>query len=202
MHCFKCDGSYQEKHDYYECPKCDDQLLPADTAKLIENKRKELLERYLQEQPIREFLSAAETAESLKISKQALHKHKRINNGFIYHTLFNGNRVYLKKSIDLYKKKGDGRFLINFSPKEKIADFQHDNVLMWSHKLRQEMVQRDNLFNYEVGFATKVNSDEWFAVIGGKKRGQEDAVRFNKSHYISKWSKLYAAKKSFQSYIQ
>ena len=85
MNCFKCNGSYQKKHgklkfddryigiivvddaDYYECPKCDDQLLPVETAKLIENKRKELLEQYLQAQPIKDFSSAAETAESLKI---------------------------------------------------------------------------------------------------------------------------------------
>jgi len=130
MNCFKCNGTYQKKHgelkfndryvgvivvddaEYYECPKCNDQLLPVQTAKLIENKRKELLEQYLQAQPIKDFLSATKTAESLKITRQALHKHKRINNGFIYQTMFNGNKVYLKESIDLYKKNGDGRFLI------------------------------------------------------------------------------------------
>jgi len=153
MKCFKCNGAYQIKHgkfkfndryvgsivvdnvDYYECSKCDDQLLPVETAKLIENKRKELLDRYLQEQPIKEFMSAAETAASLNITRQALHKHKRINKGFIYQTTFSGNKVYLKKSIDQYKKNGDGRFLINLPSKEQCGDFKfgHIEIQGWDY---------------------------------------------------------------------
>jgi predicted DNA-binding protein YlxM (UPF0122 family) len=201
MNCFKCNGSYQKKHgklkfddryigiivvddaDYYECPKCDDQLLPVETAKLIENKRKELLEQYLQAQPIKDFLSVAETSESLKITRQALHKHKRINNGFIYQTTFSGNKVYLKKSIDLYKKNGDGRFLIsNWFLQERFIDLQRYDefdIQTWHQIVPSNFALPINKSFDEITVRTKVSPYEWTGVILGKKHERKDISKFN-----------------------
>ncbi len=60
--------------------------------------------------PISAFLSSAETATILGISRQALHKHRRISRGFIFKTSFGGNQVYLKKSVKRFLEKADGRF--------------------------------------------------------------------------------------------
>jgi hypothetical protein len=60
--------------------------------------------------PISAFLSSAETAAVLGISRQALHKHRRISRGFIFQTTFGGSKVYLKESVEHFRKKGDGRF--------------------------------------------------------------------------------------------
>ena len=46
----------------------------------------------------------------LGVSRQALHKHRRIRRGFIFQTMFDGKIVYLKQSVFQYMKKGDGRF--------------------------------------------------------------------------------------------
>jgi hypothetical protein len=232
MNCFKCNGSYQKKHgklefndhyvgvislddaDYYECPKCADQLLPTETARLIENKRKELLEEYLQSQPIKDFLSVAETSESLKITRQALHKHKRINNGFIYQTMFSGNKVYLKKSIDLYKKKGDGRFLIkNYPLQEKfvgLQDHAHFGKPIWlqfvTNISESYIAQQDKLFDDKTTFPTKVSTNQWrIGRILVNIHDQEDTLKFNKSYDFtntSKWSKVNVKKERAQSYIQ
>ena len=102
-----------ESSDYYECPDCKDRIYPLDTARAIENEREKITEETLQAQPLHAFLSAADTAGQLGISRQALHKNKRIRKGFIYRTSLGGLAVYLKKSVDRYREKGDGRFLLS-----------------------------------------------------------------------------------------
>lgn len=130
MKCLKCDGDYIEREGtlrlpdeyvgsvtvfnvaYLECEECQDILLPYATAKKIEKAQDLELQRILQSLPLGDFLTAAETAEIFKISRQALHKHRRISRGFIYQTQFGGKIVYLKKSVQLFKEQGDGRFLL------------------------------------------------------------------------------------------
>jgi len=102
-----------ESADYYECPDCKDRIYPLETARAIENEREKITEETLQAQPLHAFLSAADTAAQLGISRQALHKNKRIRKGFIYRTSLGGLAVYLKKSVDRYREKGDGRFLLS-----------------------------------------------------------------------------------------
>ena len=102
-----------ESADYYECPDCKDRIYPLDTARAIDNEREKIMEEILQAQPLHAFLSAADTAALLGITRQALHKSKRIRQGFIYRTSLGGFAVYLKKSVDLYRVKGDGRFLLS-----------------------------------------------------------------------------------------
>ena len=48
---------------------------------------------------------------AIKVVKMG--KNKRIRQGFIYRTILGGLAVYLKKSVDLYRVKGDGRFLMS-----------------------------------------------------------------------------------------
>ena len=102
-----------ESADYYECPDCKDRIYPLDTARVIESEREKITGEILQAQPLDAFLSAADTAAQLGISRQALHKNKRIRKRFIYRTSLGGLAVYLKKSVDLYRERGDGRFLLS-----------------------------------------------------------------------------------------
>jgi hypothetical protein len=102
-----------ESADYYECPDCKDRIYPLDTARFIESEREKITEEILQAQPLHAFLSATDTATLLGITRQALHKNKRIRKGFIHRTSLGGLAVYLKKSVDLYQEKGDGRFLLS-----------------------------------------------------------------------------------------
>ncbi|TRZ50631.1 hypothetical protein D4S03_06400 [bacterium] len=133
MNCLKCGSTYLPKKQklvisdkyvgpisienasYYQCEKCDEKLLPVATARRIDKRRQEMFREYLQNQPISAFFSASEMASFLGISRQALHKHKRIRKGFIYNTFFENRVIYLRKSADLYKKTGDGRFDVSYS---------------------------------------------------------------------------------------
>lgn len=128
MKCYQCGETYIAKQEsleltdeyigpftvegaeYFECDKCGDYLFSPKTSELIETARRLALEKWLQSLPISAFVTAAEVARILGISRQALHKHRRIRRGFIFQTQFDDKAVYLRKSVDLFKNNGDGRF--------------------------------------------------------------------------------------------
>lgn len=129
MKCNDCGGDYKKIKDshyrvedeflgsftvpdveFLKCGKCGEVLLSPETVAKIENEESRVLDGLLQNMPISAFLSSAETAAVLGISRQALHKHRRISRGFIFQTSFGGSKVYLKESVECFRKKGDGRF--------------------------------------------------------------------------------------------
>jgi len=131
MDCLECGGTYTEKSgiyllvdpyvgkiivegvSYYQCDKCEDILYSAEMAQAIESERNKRIHEILNRFPIGDFISAAEAASMLGISRQALHKNSRINHGFIYQTKFGPITLYLKQSVQQYKKTGDGRFALH-----------------------------------------------------------------------------------------
>lgn len=132
MKCTECGGDYKKIKDakyrvddafigtftvpdveFLKCGQCGEVLLPPETLAKIEKEESRVLDGLLQGMPISAFLSSAETADVLGISRQALHKHRRISRGFILQTSFGGNKVYLKESVERFRKKGDGRFKLS-----------------------------------------------------------------------------------------
>lgn len=128
MRCLEC-GSTYTKHtgsvtlydsfignyhvfdvEYYKCDSCKNLLFPKETAIKIEKAEQERREYLIKRLPLVEFIFASEAAEILNISRQALHKHRRIRLGFIYSITFGGKKVYHKKSVILFKEQDDGRF--------------------------------------------------------------------------------------------
>ena len=138
MKCYQCGNDYQEKRghlqltdkwigdyavdavNYYQCDTCGDLLFPPETIEILESKRQQILDRWINSQPLDSFLSGAQTASLLNISRQALHKHRRIRRSFIYQTKFDGRVVYLRESVLLFKQTGDGRFLLPI-PSESVT---------------------------------------------------------------------------------
>jgi len=128
MKCYECGGEYLdisgdlEINDryvgsflvgavhYQKCDSCGQILFPSETAEAVEKRRDERKDELLKRRPLRAFLTATETAATLGISRQALHKHRRIRRGFIYQTGFCGGIVYLEESVKLFEATGDGRF--------------------------------------------------------------------------------------------
>lgn len=147
MNCLECGGIYMEKlgiyelvdpyvgkiiiHGvpYYQCDKCEDILYSEAMAQAIESERNKRIQEILSQFPISDFISAAETASILDISRQALHKNSRINHGFIYQTKFCGLTVYLKQSVHKYKKTGDGRFPLYLHGYSHSAEYVKDTTL-------------------------------------------------------------------------
>lgn len=137
MDCLECGATYTEKAgiysltdpfvgkiivrgvSYYQCDNCGNILYSEAMAQAIESQRNERIHELLSQFPIRDFIGSADTASTLGISRQALHKNRRINHGFIYQLKFGLLTLYLKQSVYQYKKTGDGRFplhLLGHSP--------------------------------------------------------------------------------------
>ncbi|MCK5680432.1 YgiT-type zinc finger protein [bacterium] len=95
---------------YQECSKCGEQFFSPETLDAIESKEKEIKECRLGQYPITDFIGAVAAAKILGVTRQALHRNRRIRRGFIYSVVHEGKIEYLKKSVELYKKEGDGRF--------------------------------------------------------------------------------------------
>ena len=132
MRCPECGGHYRQRRgqlripdltvgeivvanvNYSLCQHCQDILLPLKTVAAIDRQRQELITEYLQSRcHPNEFVSAAQAAQMLGITRQALNKHPRIKRGFIYQTISAGRRVYLTESVQQFMAKGDGRFPLN-----------------------------------------------------------------------------------------
>lgn len=140
MRCLKCESQYSERIGtislsdasigtyevenvkYYECQSCANRLFPRETAIKIEEKEKEVRSSLIKKLPVGDFIASAEAADILNISRQALHKHRRIKNGFVYYIQKAGKRLYHKKSVEMFKQTGDGRFnLVDaIKPVEKV----------------------------------------------------------------------------------
>lgn len=128
MICSNCKGTYKKKHesltlcdkyigvyktqvlDFYKCNDCGSILYTPLSAKQLEQDRDLALEKLLQSLPLCAFISPTETADLLGITRQALHKHRRIRRGFIFQTIFGGKTVYLRDSVEQFLRTGDGRF--------------------------------------------------------------------------------------------
>ena len=137
MKCYDCKVNYTKKRGsislsndiignfevynviYYKCRNCNKFLFPSDTAVEIEKKEREIKLKLLNRLPVQDFVTASQAAYLLGISKQAFHKNVRIKNGFIYCIELDGKKVYNKKSVLLFKEKGDGRFLLNITAADK-----------------------------------------------------------------------------------
>jgi len=146
MNCLECGGTYTEKSGiyvlvdpyvgkitikgvpYYQCDKCEDILYSEAMAQAIESERKKRIHEILSNFPFGDFIGAAETASILEISRQALHKNRRINHGFIYQTKFGGLTAYLRQSVLKYKRTGDGRSPLHFHGYSPSAEYTKGTI--------------------------------------------------------------------------
>lgn len=128
MKCYECGGNYVDfsgdlelesniigkfsvpNVNYKRCKKCNDLMLSDETWEAVDATENRILITLLEKRPISDYISAAETASILGMSKQGLHKNKRIKNGFIFSIRHSGTTEYLRLSVLQYKKTGDGRF--------------------------------------------------------------------------------------------
>ncbi|MCA1793267.1 MAG: helix-turn-helix domain-containing protein [Desulfobacteraceae bacterium] len=92
-----------------QCDTCGHILYTPITMRAIEKTESDRKKQLLLKRPIGDFIPATEVAKILRCSRQAIHKHKRIRRGFIHFVMHNGSYQYLKESVELYNKTGDGR---------------------------------------------------------------------------------------------
>jgi hypothetical protein len=138
MRCLECSGFFVSKRgdlamsddilgdfivpdvEYELCEGCGEQMFSPATLEAIENVEEERKNKLLLQKPLGEFIPATKVAEILGCTRQAVHKHNRIRRGFIHFVKFNGQYYYHKKSVEMYKDTGDGRFSLSESKSEPI----------------------------------------------------------------------------------
>ena len=97
---------------YTKCKNCGDTLLDPDMAQKVFNFKKQRELELIARLPVGEFLAVNEAIEILGITKQAFSKNNKIKRDFIYNVEIGKKKLYHKKSIELFKSRGDGRFLL------------------------------------------------------------------------------------------
>ena len=120
-----CLGSFRLSDvDFWVCLECHERILPADTWAAADLEEERLIGERVAALPVGEFLSAAEAASLLGMSRQALHKHRRISRGFVYAIVIDKKRLYHRGSLDRFMRTGDGRFLLG-SRQASSAEIHH-----------------------------------------------------------------------------
>lgn len=133
MNCDLCNGTVQEKTGAYpfksktlgkvivpnitflECQECGDRAVPYKGAVAL-HKHITIREREeIKKLPASGLITAGEAAELLGVTKQAFSKNPKIKHGFIYYVTIGNRKAYFKKSVQLFKESGDGRFQIKTS---------------------------------------------------------------------------------------
>uniref|UniRef100_UPI0040578E26 hypothetical protein n=1 Tax=Candidatus Electrothrix sp. TaxID=2170559 RepID=UPI0040578E26 len=142
--------------NYTKCYECQEIILPDDTWERADKKENDLINDFLFNLPVKDYIGASVTASILNISRQGLHKHRRIRRGFIYSIVHEGKRLYNKKSVELYKKTGDGRFLLSSMISKQSVEY---------------IVVQDNTSNVAYGENPIMTSNPSFMYTGQSEAG-------------------------------
>jgi len=131
MKCTDCGGEiiehkkpYYEEEDAFgvryivknvmvmECKRkgCKWMAFSSETCRILEDKREEAQQKLIKSFSIGEFITPLETAKILNIPVQRLSFRRHRCGRMIYKTKLGGKTFYLRKSVELFKKKNDGRF--------------------------------------------------------------------------------------------
>jgi len=117
-------GSYTVNNVcYLKCSHCGELFLTDTAWQLADEKENQLITDFIGDLAINDFIGASKTASILGISRQALHKHRRIRRGFIYSITLEGKKYYHRESVNLFRKTGNGRFPLMKSVPQKAVKY-------------------------------------------------------------------------------
>ncbi len=130
--CSECGNMYEQKYKLEElghetkelgkvyfkskiqrCLNCKDYLISLDEYEKLKVYIDDLVSKKLSSFPIVDFISSEETCRLLDIKRNDLKKNQKIKRGYIFSYEIDGKRFFLRKSVEKFKKFGDGRFNLN-----------------------------------------------------------------------------------------
>ena len=99
-------------YGYTYCKKCDYGLLKGSDCFKMDNERNKLESLAISKLPIGQFLTTNQTIELLDLTVREFKTDPKIKHGFIIQFKIDNKTYYYKKSVEIYKKTGDGRIKI------------------------------------------------------------------------------------------
>ena len=94
------------------CPQCGERLVSGSEGEKILDFVRNKEEETVRSIPVRHFVTAAQAAKILGVTKQAFSKNKKVKRGMIFNILLGSRKLYLKKSVELFKECDNGIFLL------------------------------------------------------------------------------------------
>lgn len=105
--------------NYEECLSCGEKLLSPTASEEVLKYVREKEQIAIENMPVVDFITAGEAANILGVTKQAFSKSPKIKRGLIYNIQKGSSRLFLRKSVELFQEKGNGKFLL---PQKKRYD--------------------------------------------------------------------------------
>lgn len=161
MKCALCDGNIVKKKDillfkskilgevyipnidFEECESCGDKLFSPESSEKISSYIRQEEQCAIGMMPIEAFITATEAAALLEITKQAFSKNNRVKRGLIYSVTKGNNKLYLKESVELFKEKNNGKFLL---PNKE----RYDQTETTKPEIRYIIVEKTNIIPKDV----------------------------------------------------
>ena len=121
---------------YFKCTHCQEIMLPDHAWRVADQEENIQIEKFLSNLPVKNFIGASNAANILEMSRQALHKHRRIRRGFIYSVLHEGKILYHAESVKMFKETGDGRFPLKKEVTKKEKEYVIVTIPIYSDRNR------------------------------------------------------------------
>lgn len=158
--CFDCDHELELKHgytiddpfvgiitvqgEYLHCPNCGADEVPYETMKMVSEARRLIVDKLLWESIKssgdfdKDYMKTHELADFLGITRQAISQSKTLAN-CIFNVKVKGEHYWLKKSVELFKETGDGRFRLVSQNNDMGA---HQQTNSWVNPSRKRTRQK------------------------------------------------------------
>jgi len=162
----------------YKCKVCEDSLYDVKTSQKIIDFVRRAEQTAISELPLKDFVSAIRAAEILGISKQAFSKNEKIKRGFIYSATLDNKHYYYKKSVETFKKSGDGRLLLSLCfPVESVSE---NALKSWMKNVSTSQVP-------------KTRDMQWLIAESFLPEFDDDSLIFGNSYISERYTKVVCA---------
>lgn len=144
--------------EYWQCQNCNDVLFSSDMANKAHEYINQAEKEALSSIAIKEFVSLNESAKILGLTKQGFSKNSRIKRGFIYSIKVGNKKFFYRKSVESFKKTGDGRIKLEA---HKRVDKKDPVIIFVTVPKPQEASQYDRMFADKKLISNYVNPCSW-----------------------------------------
>ena len=165
---------------FLECSNCDEKLVGLEEGDKAISYIEREEQKAISKLPIGEFVTAKEATEILGITKQAFSKNHKIKQGLIYSAKIGGRKYYHRKSVELFKEKNNGKFLLPRQDQPLIyvkTVFIDDMPMRYRNVITPKEIAPPPTFVIHAQKDVKSRHSEWVQLISPAKKGIHDVYK-------------------------